>query len=47
VTLALPRPVARAARRRSTARVRAVLSVTARYADGRRTTARRTVRVRL
>jgi extracellular elastinolytic metalloproteinase len=47
ITLTLPRKVRRAARRRDAKSVRAVLSVTARYADGRRTTEKRTVRIRL
>ena len=47
IAVALPRKVRRAARRRAAGSVRAVLRVRARYADGRRTTARRTVRIRL
>jgi extracellular elastinolytic metalloproteinase len=47
IVVTLPKAVRRAARRRDAKSVRAVLSVTARYADGRRTTAKRTVRIRL
>ncbi|HWM12834.1 MAG TPA: M36 family metallopeptidase, partial [Solirubrobacteraceae bacterium] len=47
ITVRLPKRVRRAVRRRGARTVRATVSVTARYADGRRDTARRTVRVRL
>ena len=47
IAVTLPRSVRRAARRRDARTVRAVLTVTARYADGRRTTEKRTVRIRL
>jgi extracellular elastinolytic metalloproteinase len=47
VVVTLPKKVRRAARRRDARTVRAVLTVTARYADGRRTTEKRTVRIRV
>ena len=47
ITLALPRKARRAALRRDRRTLRARLTVAARYGDGRSTTARRTVRVRL
>ena len=47
IAVKLPRKVRRAARRRDARTVRATLTVVARYADGRRTTEKRTVRIRV
>ena len=47
ITVALPRKARRAALRRDRRSLRARLTVRARYGDGRSTTARRTVRIRL
>ena len=47
ITVALPRKARRAALRRDRRSLRARLVVRARYGDGRSTTARRTVRIRL
>ena len=47
VALALPASVRKAARRHHVKTVSATLTVTARYADGRRTTTTRTVRIRV
>ena len=47
ITVALPRKARRAALRRDRRSLRARLTVGARYGDGRSTTARRTVRIRL
>jgi PKD repeat protein len=47
IAVTLPRKVLRAAYQRDVRMVRAVVSVTARYADGRKAAAKRTVRIRV